>query len=31
VLDTAELELAISRFFASRDPGGDGDVAFGYT
>ena len=25
----AELTLAISQFFASRDPGGYGDVAFG--
>jgi len=29
VLDAAELTLAISQFFASRDPGGYGDVAFG--
>jgi tellurite resistance protein TerC len=30
VLDTTELTLAISQFFASRDPGGYGNVAFGH-
>jgi tellurite resistance protein TerC len=30
VLDTAELTLAIREFFASRDPGGYGSVAFGH-
>lgn len=30
VLDAAELTLAISQFFASRDPDGYGAVAFGY-
>ena len=30
VLDATELTLAISQFFASRDPGGYGNVAFGY-
>jgi tellurite resistance protein TerC len=29
VLDAAELTLAISQFFASRDPGGPGHLAFG--
>jgi tellurite resistance protein TerC len=29
VLDTAELTAAISQFFASRDPGARGNVAFG--
>jgi Ca2+-binding EF-hand superfamily protein len=29
VLDAAELKLAISQFFASRDPGARGSVAFG--
>ena len=27
--DLAELTLAMSRFFASRDPGGRGNLAFG--
>jgi tellurite resistance protein TerC len=30
VLDATELTLAISQFFASRDPGGYGNVAFGH-
>ena len=30
VLDAAELTLAISQFFASRDPGAQGNVAFGH-
>ena len=30
VLDVTELTLAISQFFASRDPGGYGNVAFGH-
>jgi Ca2+-binding EF-hand superfamily protein len=30
VLDATELALAISQFFASRDPGGYGNVAFGH-
>jgi Ca2+-binding EF-hand superfamily protein len=30
VLDTAELTLAISQFFTSRDPGARGNVAFGH-
>ena len=30
VLDAAELTLAIREFFASRDPGGYGNVAFGH-
>jgi tellurite resistance protein TerC len=30
VLDATELTLAISQFFASRDPGGSGNVAFGH-
>jgi hypothetical protein len=29
-LDAAELTLAIRQFFASRDPDGYGNVAFGY-
>ena len=29
-LDATELTLAISQFFASRDPGGYGNAAFGY-
>jgi Ca2+-binding EF-hand superfamily protein len=30
VLDTAELALAISQFFTSRDPGASGNAAFGH-
>ena len=30
MLDTAELTLAISQFFTSRDPGAYGNVAFGH-
>ena len=30
VLDATELTLAIGQFFASRDPGGYGNVAFGH-
>jgi Ca2+-binding EF-hand superfamily protein len=30
VLDAAEFMQAISQFFARRDPGGYGDIAFGY-
>jgi tellurite resistance protein TerC len=30
VLDATELTLAISQFFASRDPGGYGNLAFGH-
>jgi tellurite resistance protein TerC len=30
MLDVAELTLAIGQFFASRDPGARGNVAFGY-
>ena len=30
VLDATKLTLAIGQFFASRDPGGYGNVAFGH-
>ena len=30
VLDTAELTMAISQFFTSRDPGAPGNLAFGH-
>ncbi len=30
MLDTAELAIAISQFFTSRDPGAYGNIAFGH-